>query len=59
MASVVSRLVYLGWVWTHKPVADLGLVTALDQIGPDADALLVVVGQTWRALVLGGLAVPA
>lgn len=57
--GVVARLVHLGRVGTHEAVADLGLVAALDQVGPDADALLVVVGEAGRALVLGRLAVPA
>lgn len=59
MARVVARLVHFGGIWTDEAVAHFRLVAALDQVGPDADALLVVVGEAWRALVLGGLAVPA
>lgn len=59
VAGVVPRLVDLARVRTDEAVADLGLVAALDQIGPDADTLLVVVSQAGWALVLGSLTVPA
>lgn len=59
MAGVVSRLVDLGWVGTNKAVANLRLVAPLHEIGPDANALLVVVRQARWTLVLGGLSVPA
>lgn len=59
VTSVVARLVHFGGIGTHEAVAHLRLVAAFHEIGPDADSLLVVVGQTWRTLVLGGLAVPA
>lgn len=35
------------------------LIAVLNEISPDADALVVVIGEAWRALVLGALAVPA
>lgn len=59
VAGVVSRLVDLGWVGTNKAVANLRLVAPLHEIGPDANALLVVVRQARWTLVLGGLSVPA
>jgi len=57
--GVVAGLVHLGGIWAHEAVANLGLVAPLHQVGPNANALLVVVGQAGRTLVLGGLAVPA
>lgn len=59
VASVVAGLVGLGWVRTDEAVRDLRLVAAVDEVSPDANALLVVIGEAWGALVLGGLAVPA
>lgn len=57
--GVVARLVHLSGVGAHEAVAHLGLLAAFDQVGPNADTLLRVVGEAGRALVLGGLAVPA
>lgn len=59
MAGIVAWLIDLSGIGTNEAIADLGLIAALDQIGPDANALLVVVGQTRWTLVLGRFAVPA
>ena len=59
MSGVVSRLVRFRRVGADEAVAHLRLVTSFDVIGPDADPLVVVVGEAGRALIAAGLAVPA
>lgn len=59
MSGVVSRLVRLRRVGTDEAVAHLRLVTPLHVIGPDADPLVIVVGEAGRALISARFAVPA
>ena len=59
VAGVMTGLVGLGRVGTNESIAHLRLVATVDVVGPDANAMLRVVGQAGGALVARGLAVPA
>lgn len=59
VAGIVSRLVGLSRVGTNEAVAHLRLVATVNVIGPDANTVLIIIGQAGGTLVLGGLAVPA
>lgn len=59
MTCVVTWLVNLGRVRADESIAHLRLVASLDKVGPNTDALLVIIGKARRTFVLGCLSVPA